>query len=121
MPKKIISAFVLLLVGAAAVSVSTSTVTAAPPPGALTTSFAANQVSSYILPDGFTWLHVVAVGGHGGGGEGGHGAALTVDIPYSSVPVVNWFGLSGRLLAVFVGNDGVASTAFNGNGYLTGG
>ncbi len=63
------------------------------------------------LPPGVARVHVVAVGGRGGGFLGGYGAVVTADLDLA-LPS----GLSGQLLIDVGGNGGIGLAGANGGG-----
>jgi hypothetical protein len=78
-----------------------------------TLTYATPGTTPVTLPTGVARVHVVAVGGRGGGAAGGFGAVVSGDVGILSPDVPE---TSPRLLIRVAGNGGIGVGGFNGGG-----
>jgi len=78
---------------------------------AVTVTYTTPGLTTVTLPPGVTSVHVVAIGGRGGGIQGGYGAVVTADLSN-----VTPSGPANRIRVFVAGNGAVGAAGANGGG-----
>ena len=76
-----------------------------------TATYTTPGMTTVTLPVGVARVHVVAVGGRGGGLQGGYGAAVVADLDLATKS-----GLTNQLRVFVAGNGGIGVAGANGGG-----
>ncbi|MGN6188893.1 MAG: hypothetical protein ACTHOE_08340 [Conexibacter sp.] len=95
----------------AAVAACAAALAPAAPAGAETQTYTTPGLTTVTLPPGVSSVHAVAIGGRGGGVQGGFGAVVTADFALTTST-----GLSNQIRVFVAGNGAVGAAGANGGG-----